>query len=625
MAISEFPNAKGYRLGPTENTFDETTEAAAEAARDAYFASNPTKLAVYDGNSFYLIRLVFIDGDVSTTRAQGRLAGAWFDYTPFLQGQSGEVASLAGVPVGEIPYKTITGEFAGSNMRVLESGIVLAPQGFTVESGSITFGEVLTLSEISGFLGIKNHLNDRQYTIVDFATPIDASSAPPSIFHLLAGEVEFIAQGIDTTNLPDNPLIFDYEVQNTAKSNKLKFRTYADMTNVRIKITQVSNGVTAKYIPSQQAWEEEFGGLDWVTGDNIYDFNDTPLIFNAGTDLEIEVRADVVALKGNVSGVPYFTAFLQQGEFRDVITDAVYTPTDVRTKIESLAGVNRLSATELKDVVYSVNAMEGAVIIGKADVGLGNVDNTSDVNKPVSTAQGAAITDAIAAHNAAVDPHPQYTTTAEASAAAPVQSVNILTGNVVLTTSNINEGANLYYSDSRVQNYITASGYNVKSVASVGAGSSVFQSNTAGAVTLRSVVQGTGGITVTQNTNDITLSIPTVSSGTYTPTLTNTTNITSSTAFQCQWMRVDKMVHVSGRVTIDPDQNNQATILDISLPVASNLANQEDLAGVAACAEVAGYTAAIYANFSNDRAALEMVAGTVASHDFFFNFMYEVI
>jgi hypothetical protein len=43
------------------------------------------------------------------------------------------------------------------------------------------------------------------------------------------------------------------------------------------------------------------------------------------------------------------------------------------------------------DLVTSVNGMQGTVVLGKGDVGLGNVDNTSDANKPVSTAQAAAI------------------------------------------------------------------------------------------------------------------------------------------------------------------------------------------------------------------------------------------
>lgn len=40
--------------------------------------------------------------------------------------------------------------------------------------------------------------------------------------------------------------------------------------------------------------------------------------------------------------------------------------------------------------VSSVNGQTGTVVITKSDVGLSNVDNTADVNKPVSTAQDAA-------------------------------------------------------------------------------------------------------------------------------------------------------------------------------------------------------------------------------------------
>lgn len=42
--------------------------------------------------------------------------------------------------------------------------------------------------------------------------------------------------------------------------------------------------------------------------------------------------------------------------------------------------------------VESVNGKTGAVTLTKADVGLGNVDNTSDANKPISTATQAALT-----------------------------------------------------------------------------------------------------------------------------------------------------------------------------------------------------------------------------------------
>ncbi|MCQ2010538.1 hypothetical protein NOM01_10975 [Sporolactobacillus sp. STSJ-5] len=43
------------------------------------------------------------------------------------------------------------------------------------------------------------------------------------------------------------------------------------------------------------------------------------------------------------------------------------------------------------DLVQSVAGKTGVVVLVKGDVGLGNVDNTSDVNKPVSTAQQTAL------------------------------------------------------------------------------------------------------------------------------------------------------------------------------------------------------------------------------------------
>lgn len=41
--------------------------------------------------------------------------------------------------------------------------------------------------------------------------------------------------------------------------------------------------------------------------------------------------------------------------------------------------------------VTSVNTRTGTVTLDKSDVGLGNVDNTSDVNKPISTATQTAL------------------------------------------------------------------------------------------------------------------------------------------------------------------------------------------------------------------------------------------
>jgi hypothetical protein len=87
----------------------------------------------------------------------------------------------------------------------------------------------------------------------------------------------------------------------------------------------------------------------------------------------------------------------------------------------SINGVTPLDATGKVDSSYlptftsdvtSVNGQTGAVVLTKSDIGLANVDNTSDLNKPISTATQTALD-------------------------SKVTSVNGQTGIVVLTKSDI--------------------------------------------------------------------------------------------------------------------------------------------------------------------------------------------
>lgn len=83
-----------------------------------------------------------------------------------------------------------------------------------------------------------------------------------------------------------------------------------------------------------------------------------------------------------------------------------------------------------------------------ADIGLGNVNNTSDANKPVSGPTATAIAGALQAHVNATNPHEQYATTAQvtqivtaqAGGLAPVQSVNGQQGAVTITKASIGLG-----------------------------------------------------------------------------------------------------------------------------------------------------------------------------------------
>lgn len=115
-------------------------------------------------------------------------------------------------------------------------------------------------------------------------------------------------------------------------------------------------------------------------------------------------------------------------------------------------------------------------------------------------------------------------------------------------------------------------------------------------------------------------------SGTYTPTLTNTTNISASTAYQCQYMRVGSVVTVSGMVDIDPTSGGGggAFTLGVSLPIASNFSAKQNLSGTFIEQADTG-TGAIYADFTNDRATFYGRGGTIANASWSFTFTYRII
>jgi hypothetical protein len=78
------------------------------------------------------------------------------------------------------------------------------------------------------------------------------------------------------------------------------------------------------------------------------------------------------------------------------------------TNVDDLSTDFTLADAAAAAPVQSVEGRIGAIDVTKADVDLDQADNTSDADKPVSTAQGAAITGAIGAHEAAANPHTQY-------------------------------------------------------------------------------------------------------------------------------------------------------------------------------------------------------------------------
>lgn len=136
---------------------------------------------------------------------------------------------------------------------------------------------------------------------------------------------------------------------------------------------------------------------------------------------------------------------------------------------------------------------------------------------------------------------------------------------------------------------------------------------------------GTTGQYLTATTSAApTWSTPAYSSGQYTPTLTNLTNVAASTAFQCQWTRIGNVVHVSGKVSIDPTSGSSTVQLGMSLPVASGFGGTGELAGTAAVPNIQGLSAAILADNVNGRAEFQFIHTDTGNNTFWFTFTYYV-
>lgn len=140
---------------------------------------------------------------------------------------------------------------------------------------------------------------------------------------------------------------------------------------------------------------------------------------------------------------------------------------------------------------------------------------------------------------------------------------------------------------------------------------------------LQSFQGGTAGeyyhLTSAQNTL-----VGQLASGTYTPTLTNVTNISASTAYVCQYMRVGSVVTVSGKVDIDATSAG-AVELGMSLPIASNFSAEENCGGVASCDSSGEDPMAIFADFTNDRATFQANKTGTSNHGHHFTFTYRII
>ena len=115
-----------------------------------------------------------------------------------------------------------------------------------------------------------------------------------------------------------------------------------------------------------------------------------------------------------------------------------------------------------------------------------------------------------------------------------------------------------------------------------------------------------------------------VASGKYSPTLSSIANLDGATTYQAQWLRVGNVVSVSGKTDVNPTLTATVTRLGFTLPIASALVNEEDCAGSAAASGIAGQSAAIRAEPTNDQSEMVWIAGDITVQPMFYSYQYEM-
>ena len=253
--------------------------------------------------------------------------------------QGEAVDSIIGLSDGEIP-KGESGKLVGGGASADPSSLEWTfDKTINVPSASVNVGRVVTLSEGAEELLITSNISGfKGYAVVsDFN---DSGSGKPK-YPEFGPQFNIDLQPDDSAQLSDNPLIFNITggviAPNLRQTNQTTFRTAQPMNNVTSRITDVASGVVIKYVPDQAAWDNNTGGLDFIAGDNIVDFNSnepstpgiynigvSPFILSSGQQISIELRGDTMELLGSPTNFPYFTQRTQDGPQTELLDSNDY-------------------------------------------------------------------------------------------------------------------------------------------------------------------------------------------------------------------------------------------------------------------------------------------------------------
>jgi len=283
-----------------------------------------------------------------------------------------------------------------------------------VSNDELTNETPVTVSQVTGF-----------NAAASAAAPVQQVAGKTGNVTLVKGDVGL--GNVDNTSDTDKPVSDD---QQTA-------------LDLKYDASNPSNYVNAAQAGSSAPVQDVAG----KTGNVVLNKNDVGL---NNVDNTSDVNKPVSTATQNALNLKYdasnpngYQTSAQVQAIVDTVIDAAPGTLDTLNELAAALGDDPNFATtitnQINDVQSNLDDHENDAAnphsVTKAQVGLGNADNTSDANKPVSTAQQTALNLKYDASNPA-----NYVNAAGASAAAPVQSVAGKTGAVALVKADVGLG-----------------------------------------------------------------------------------------------------------------------------------------------------------------------------------------
>jgi len=355
-----------------EHVFDTVAE------RDAYF--NPDRLDELVVGTPILVGNVDIGGGTLQTQIQmwaGTSNPSTYDNTDWALGGSSNltgaqisallfaeddtnnltdallavIQGISGLSENRVPIMGASG-LEDSGIRMMADGNLFIPTTVKFESDSIEVGDLARVSGSNSFLTITNpQFPGISFDVIDARRRTTTPSERPRHFFLTEGERDLIFQPDRSSQVTSNPVTMPSVTPSDLQVNSFDFETFAPMTNVRVKLSYTDGEMEdVKFLPSEEVWLDGAGGLDFITGINTIDFEDSPIRSFTGDNLIYELRADSVSLLGSSSGQPYLLSRVQGGEFRDIAYES-----DTVIDASGFDGNLTTSTTTLQELAQAVD------------------------------------------------------------------------------------------------------------------------------------------------------------------------------------------------------------------------------------------------------------------------------